>query len=417
MKSEPRSAGTAAAKKRTEERNTVDKKWKIGVFGTWRGIAFIKALQLIDEAEVTAICDRDEEKIEAVRPFCPENVVVAPDFDALLDSGIDAVILCNYFYEHTPYAIRAMERGVHVLSETMPAVTMQECVLLTEAVERTGCIYSFAENYPFSRANMELSRVYHSGILGEVTFAEGEYVHPMSPEEDRYYAPTPTHWRRYLPKTYYLTHALAPLMAATDLMPKRVIGKVAAGRAYCSSRGHQGADGAGILLVEMEGGALFRVAGSCHFGTRGNWYRLGCEKGDIANVRGTNDKVRLAINEWDLTEETRNMCTESIYSPAFTELGHRAMKCGHYGGDFWVTYHFVQDLLHARQPYMDVYRAAAISATGILGWRSVLDDSRQLDIPDFRDRAQRESYRDDALCPFPIGGKAPTLPASFYPAD
>ena len=32
-----------------------------------------------------------------------------------------AVMLVNYFYEHAPYAIRAMEKGIHVLSECTPA--------------------------------------------------------------------------------------------------------------------------------------------------------------------------------------------------------------------------------------------------------------------------------------------------------
>jgi len=393
----------------------MEKTLKIGVFGTWRGLAFIKALQLIDGAEVAAICDNDPSKIEAALEFCPKDVKVAADFDALLDSGIDAVILCNYFYEHTPFAIRAMKKGIHVLSETLPAVTMQECVELVETVEQTGCTYSFAENYPYSRANMEIRRVYHSGVLGEVTFGEGEYVHPMSIKEFQYYSPTPDHWRRYLPKTYYMTHALAPLMTATDLMPRRVIGKVAAGKAYCQKRGDESGDGAGIMLVEMDNGAVFRISGSMHCSTRSNWYRLACEKGDIANVIGTNDKVRLAISTWDLTEETKDMCTETEYKPYLSDLGRTAMKCGHYGGDFWVTYHFVQDLLNNREPYMNVYRAAAIAATGILGWRSVLQDSKQLDIPDFRNTDDRERFRSDDLCPFHIGNKAPTLPHSFYP--
>jgi len=392
----------------------MEKILKIGVFGTWRGLAFIKALQLIDGAEVTAICDSDPDKVEKALEFCPENVQVVADFDALLDSGIDAVILCNYFYEHTPYAIRAMKRGIHVLSETLPCITLKECVELVEAVEETGCTYSFAENYPFARATMEIARVYHSGVLGEITFAEGEYVHPMSIQEDNYYAPTPEHWRRCLPKTYYMTHAMAPLMYATDLMPKRVIGKVAAGRAYNRKRNHEGGDGAGLMLVEMDGGAVFRIAGSVHCSTRGNWYRLACEKGEVATVFGTMDKVRLAISDWELTD---GMSPESVYKPPMDELGKKAMKCGHYGGDFWVTYHFVQDLLNSRTPYMNVYRATAIAATGILGWRSVLQDSKQLDIPDFSKKEDRDLVREDMLCPFYIGSKAPTLPHSYYSVE
>ncbi len=392
----------------------MDKKLKIGVFGVRRGQAFINAIGMIDEADVVAICDSDVEKAQEVVKMCPPDVKVFTDFDEMLDSGIDAVVLANFFHEHTPYAIRAMEKGVHVLSECIPAATLKECVELVEAVERTGCKYALAENYPFNRAAMEIARVYKSGLLGEVVFAEGEYVHPMSIEESKRYTRGPEHWRAHLPKTYYMTHSMAPLMVATDLMPKRVIGKVASGLAYAKSHESTRADGAGIMLVEMEGGSLFRISGSCSFGGHGNWYRLGCEKGGIESYRGTNDKVRLAMNEWDLTEDVASYAREAVYSPDITARGKKALSCGHSGGDYWVCWHFIQGLLGNEEIYMNVYRSAALAAVGILGWRSVLDDSAQKNIPDFTKKEDRDAVRDDDLCPFVRGDKPATLADTIY---
>lgn len=382
---------------------------KIGVFGTWRGLAYIKAFEMMDEVEVVAILDRDPEKIEEAKKHCPKDVKVVNTFDELLDSGIDAVCLCNYFNEHAKYAIKALNKGIHVFSETTPAVTLKQCVELVEAVEKSGCMYVLAENYPFSQACMEITRVYQKGTLGKVVFAEGEYVHPMSKEEQAHYTPDPDHWRAHNPKTYYMTHSMAPLMTATGLMPKRVIGKVAA-----IPDGEGIRDGAGIMLVEMEGGALFRISGSCNFGGHGNWYRLGCEKGGIESLRGTNDKVRLCVNEWDLDENTKDMCTESVYSPATDELGKKALSTGHSGGDFWVCWHFAQALLGKEKPFMDVYKSVSISATGILGWRSVMEDSRQMDIPDFSNPADRDKVRDDDTNPFPSEDGPATMPYRYY---
>lgn len=394
----------------------MEKKLKIGILGTWRGKAFAQAVSLIEEAEVTAICDKDADKIEFIRPYISENTKICKDYDELLDSGIDSVILCNYFYEHTPFAVKALKKGIHVLSETLPAITLKECVELCEAAEASSALYSFAENYPYAKATMEIARVYKSGVLGDVTFAEGEYVHPMSITEDKYYCPTHDHWRYCLPKTYYMTHALAPLMVATDLMPKKVIGKVASGVEYNRKRGHEGSDAAGIMLVEADGGAVFRISGSMHCGVRGNWYRLMCEKGEIGNIPGTMDKVRLVLNESEIPEGSEQS-PEEVYKPSAGEMGKKAMKCGHYGGDFWVTYNFVQDVLANREPYMNVYRAAAIAATGILGWRSALDNSKQIEIPDFRNKEDRNAVRGDDLCPFYIGDKEPTLPHIVYPLE
>ena len=386
-------------------------KIKIGVFGVRRGLDYIKVLSKIDEAEVIAICDNDEEKVQTALKYCPAGVKVCADYNELIDSGICAVILCNNFNEHVPYAIQAMRKGIHVLSECIPAATLKECAQLVDTVEETGCTYAFAENYPYMRSNMELARVFKSGVLGELSFAEGEYVHPFSHEEWKKVAPTDDHWRKHLPKTYYLSHSLAPLMVATDRFPRKVIGKVVPGWQYASERGRTDGDGGGIMLVEMDGGAVFRISGSCDYGAKGNWYRLCCQKGEIENIRGTTDKVRLAINDWEKTEATAQFFNGvSIYEPPMNELGKKAMSSGHGGGDFWVTWYFIRNLVEKTEPYMNVYRAAAIAATGILGWRSVLNGSKEMEIPDFRNKEARAQCYNDDLTPFPTAEEPATLP-------
>ena len=105
------------------------KQLKIGVFGLWRGGAFLSIINSLDNAVVTAVCDKDEDKVAVALKICPEAVVCA-DFDALLDSGIEAVLLCNYFHQHAAYAIAAMKRGIHVFSECTAGATMKECVEL-----------------------------------------------------------------------------------------------------------------------------------------------------------------------------------------------------------------------------------------------------------------------------------------------
>ncbi len=392
-------------------------KIRIGVFGTWRGLAFIKALEKIEEAEVVAILDKDESKIKAALPHCPADVKVCKDFDELLASGIDAVILANYFNEHTPYAIRAMKAGIDVFSECTPAYTLRECVELVEAVEETGRTYALAENYPFYRACREMTRLYQTGIAGDVIFAEGEYVHPMSPAEHSFYTPEPTHWRNGLPNTYYCTHALAPLMTATGLMPRKVIGKVAANTAAAVRAGAKkgdSCDSGGILLIEMDNGVVFRTGGDNMFGTRGNWYRISCENGSIESVRGSGDQVRLALNPWAVKDDAQLPATETIYTPAETGLDKKAFGADHGGSDFWVTWNFIQDLLNHREPFMNVYRAVALSAVGILGWRSALNESVQLAIPDFRCKEDRDRVRDDVEAPQPHYGQEGTLPRHIH---
>ena len=56
----------------------MEKKLRFGVFGTWRGLAFIKALGKIDEAEVVAICDQDESKIREAKNSARRTLRSAP---------------------------------------------------------------------------------------------------------------------------------------------------------------------------------------------------------------------------------------------------------------------------------------------------------------------------------------------------
>ena len=52
-----------------------------------------------------------------------------------------------------------------------------------------------------------------------------------------------------------------------------------------------------------------------------------------------------------------------------------------------------------------------MSAVAIYGWRSCLENGRVYNIPDFRDKAQRDAVRNDDLTPFPDeNGNNITLP-------
>jgi len=389
---------------------------RIGIFGTFRGLAYLKIFASMDDVKITAICDKRPEAIANALPHCPDDVKTFASFDEFIDSGLfDAVLLTNYFHEHAPFAVKAMQRGIHVLSETTPASTLAECVALVRAVEETGCKYMLAENYPFMCANLELKRVYETGTLGKALFAEGEYVHPMDPREatDKY-APFAEHWRRHTPCTYYSTHALAPLMHITGAIPTKVNARAAFDSAYALERQRYVADRCGIILCETDQDSIFRISGSCSFGPHGNWYRIGCDRGGIETVRGNQSDVRLCYNSWQLPEGAE---PSKIYTAQWTSNAELASKAGHGGGDFWVCYNFVRYVLDDVEPFFTVYRAAAMSAVAIQAWKSVLDDGATYRIPDFRKEADRKEFENDHLTPFPDAEGGATLPRSSKPFD
>ena len=52
------------------------------------------------------------------------------------------------------------------MSETSACFTLAQGVELIEAVEKSGRIYMFAENYPYTAFNQEMARLYKAGEIG-----------------------------------------------------------------------------------------------------------------------------------------------------------------------------------------------------------------------------------------------------------
>jgi len=357
---------------------------KVGVIGVFRGMSFVPSAVHVG-MKLVALCDTWEEKLYSAE--VGDGVARYTDYDEFLNHDMDAVILANYFHEHAPFAIKALRSGKHVLSECICNFTIAEGIELCEVVEETGLIYMLAENYPYAKPNQELRKIYQSGELGLVTYAEGEYNHPMSEEELIPYVPSPDHWRAWLPKGYYCTHALAPLMYITDHMPKTVVGF------HVDTPGSHGWVG----MIKTDGGAVFRIFGGGMPGHSCYW-RVHGTKGAAELARGPGyfgpEQVRVWHEHWNKPPETP---TERVYMPEFPEHAELAAASGHGGGDFWVDYYFAEAIRTNTQPFLDVYRGVAMSSVGILLNRSAQAGSVPLELPDFRDKAAREKYKGDTL--------------------
>jgi predicted dehydrogenase len=360
------------------------KEIKVGVIGVFRGMAFAHSAEAAG-MRLVALCDSWEEKLYSPEVAAAgENIALYTDYDEFLKHDMDAVILANYFHEHAPFAIKALNAGKHVMSETICNFTVAEGIGLCEKVEETGLIYMLAENYPYTKFNQELHRIYQSGELGEATYAEGEYNHPMSAEDYKLYMPDENHWRAWLPPGYYCTHALAPLMYITDLMPEKVTGFRVGN-----------SEGGWAAVCQMESGAVFRLIGGGMPG-HSNFYRIHGTKGAAEITRGPGyfgpEQVRVWHDPWVVPE---NIPAERVYTPEWPYHSEIADKAGHGGGDFWVDYYFGEAIRTNTQPFLDVYRGVAMSTAGILIYRSILNGNIPMQIPDFRDKTARERFRQD----------------------
>ena len=89
--------------------------------GAYRGSSMINYCLRADNAEVVAICDKDQEALAAQKENTKGmNITFYDSFDDFIHHDMDAVVLANYSNEHAPFAIRAMRAGKHVFSEVLP---------------------------------------------------------------------------------------------------------------------------------------------------------------------------------------------------------------------------------------------------------------------------------------------------------
>jgi hypothetical protein len=160
-------------------------------------------------------------------------------------------------------------------------------------------------------------------------------------------------------------------------------------------------DPAAVILCRMNNGAVFRIFGLTAPG-HSIWYRVHGVRGSIESERGPGywgtGRVRIVHEEWD---RRPGEPVERVYVPDWPAHADLATKSGHGGGDFWTDYYFAQAIRTSEPPFLDVYRAVAMSTVGVLAWKSALSGGQPFSMPDFRNEASRREHENDHWSPFP----------------
>jgi len=286
---------------------------------------------------------------------------------------------------------------------------------LIEAVEESGKVYAYAENYCYMTGPFEMWRRYANGDIGEVQYAEGEYVHDCSSIWPQITYGERSHWRNRSYSTFYCTHSLGPIITVTGRRPVQVVGfetntNTKRGSMDVSLKGGSG----GIELVTLDNGA---VAKSIHGG-------LKREPGSINyEIYGTNGMME--THRWDgstlaVYTEGEKLCRGELnhYKPVPFITSDLAKKtAGHGGSDFYTTHFFIEKILGApdgRKYSIDVYSAVDMGICGILAYRSILNGNIPIKVPNLRVKEERGAYRNDHACTNPEIAGGQLLPVSPY---
>lgn len=370
-------------------------KIKVGVFGWARGASMINYCIESNNAEVVAICDKYEKGLEFHKKLNEGfDIAYYTDFDEFIKHDMDAVILSNYANEHAPFAIKAMRMGKHVFSECLPVQSMKEAVELIEAVEKTGMTYAYGENYCYTNTAMEMKRLYAKGKIGEFEYGEGEYIHNCESCWHEIAYGEKAHWRNNMYSTFYCTHSLGPLIHITGLRPVRVIGFEGANNERNLRAGNRSAS-FGMELVTLENGGIVK---SIHGGLYAHslWYSIYGSKGRMETARSEAN-----MDSW-YTLHVRADEYSGKYQMEAKTYKPGTKRDNHGGGDYFSMYNFIEHLRgNENADIIDVYEALDSFLPGYFAYLSVLNGNVPMDIPNLKNKEERDKWRNYTACTDP----------------
>ena len=150
----------------------MSKKIGYAVVGLGVGKNHAKAAFESESADLVAVCDLIEEKLEKAKEDY-EGVLTYTDYDEMLKNpDIDIVSICVPSGMHADFAVRAMEAGKNVLVEKPIDITVEAAMRIEEARVRTGKIAGVVHQNR-NNANMKpICEAIESGRLGKLILGD-----------------------------------------------------------------------------------------------------------------------------------------------------------------------------------------------------------------------------------------------------
>ncbi len=138
---------------------------KVGLVGVG-GIsgAHIPAWQSMEDVELVALCDVRPEQMTRY----PELRQYTDMDDMLAKEQLNILDICLPTYLHADAAVKAMERGIHVLSEKPVSLKTEDVHRLYETAKRNNVRFMVAQVLRFWPEYVYLKEIYDSGRYGKL---------------------------------------------------------------------------------------------------------------------------------------------------------------------------------------------------------------------------------------------------------
>ncbi len=161
----------------------------IGVIGCGgMGRAVLKAVLEQDERlQVAALYDPDERSVKATVEMLPAPpAVCASHLDVVARPDVDWVMIASWNRDHCEQSVAAFEAGKHVFCQKPLALTLDECVRMKRAGEKSGRQFNIGFTLRYSPHYRKLRELIAAGRIGRIIsmefnetlhFNHGGYIH------------------------------------------------------------------------------------------------------------------------------------------------------------------------------------------------------------------------------------------------
>jgi predicted dehydrogenase len=134
--------------------------------GYW-GPKHIRNFHEIPEANLTVVCDLDENRLRQVRAQYP-YVQSTTNFEELLGDSVDAIVVATPVNSHYGLAREALLNNKHVMIEKPMTASSQEALELIELAESRSLVLMAGHTYMYNPAVVFLKQLISNGELGDV---------------------------------------------------------------------------------------------------------------------------------------------------------------------------------------------------------------------------------------------------------
>lgn len=403
---------------------------RVGLIGVGpRGQWHLRNL-LANHADVTipAICDIRADRLGAAIETVKQLRGAAPvgysageyDYRNLCArDDLDAVLISTPVYWLGRMTVDALRAGKHAAHEVSGAQTEEECWQMVEEKEKSGKRVMFLENCCYGQENMQIYNMVRQGVFGEPYYAEGSYVHDCRPQF--FDSDGKITWRGELWRDGY-----------GSAYPQHGLGS------NCKWLGINDGDRLESCQTMMSGSREAQHWAARQFGAESPQAKIPFQTGDfvsslIQTARGRMIRIDYSIactrpySRYYLLQGTKG-CWDSrsgvfleasgvgksggqegweplekyrqrYEHPYWQQEGEVARRFGGHGGiDYYCIYDFVKMLREDKEPWIDVYDAAAWSAIIFCSKLSLDRQGARVEMPDFtRGRWKDPDWRKDRM--------------------